>query len=264
MDIQIPVCPLAFMRLASALESPDESHTDLASTISTDPALTLAVLRAANSAAYSLPRKVGSIEEAIFRIGYEEIWTIATGIKGRELFKNGGSGWDAFSQRLWTHSISVAVLSKYICRWTHNKDVESVFTIGMLHDLGKMILQQVNPQYTLLAQNGALRGVELVAREIDFFGTHHAALAGEMLASWQMPAPLVSVVARHHDEINDDELMHQRLVLRIANEMAHIIYEPGTLGAGVDETVLRLAKLDEDVCWQLAAAAQRQIDVLLR
>lgn len=264
MDVQIPVCPIAFLRLASALEQPDESHNDLPGSIATDPALTLGVLRAANSAVYSLPRKVGSIEEAIFRLGYEEIWTIATAIKGRELFKTGKRGWDAFSQRLWSHSISVAVMAKYISRWSRNSDVEAVFTTGILHDLGKMILQQVNPQYSLLAQNGALRGVELTEREMDFFGTNHAKLAGEMLTSWQMPASLVSVVARHHDDnIEADELQHQRAVLKIANEMAHIIRDPHTQNAGMDEKTLTLADLDEDVCWQLAAVAQRQIDALL-
>jgi putative nucleotidyltransferase with HDIG domain len=227
------------------------------------------VLRAANSAIYGLARQIRSIDEAIFRIGFREVWTIAAALKAKDLFRASRAEWNAMAGLLWEHALKTAMVARAIGRHAHVQGTEELFTAGVLHDLGKLILSQAAPGYALLANNGALRGRELTLREMDFFGTSHAIVGAELLRRWDLPDSLSSIVERHHEDIFvEDPLRRQRAILALANEMAHAC---DAFGPGEDMTkrqpplppeVLAIVGMDLATSWQVAAQSQKQLALL--
>src|SRR5579864_1692036 len=93
-NVKMPMCPAIFARLNTALNDPQQHLDQLSELLSSDPSLTVKVLKAVNSAYYGLPRSIRSVDEAILRIGYNDIWSIAAAAKGKELFA--ADEWKAF------------------------------------------------------------------------------------------------------------------------------------------------------------------------
>ena len=267
-ELHLPVCPTVFIRLAEALEHADDGNFDLAKILSADPTLTSQVLRVANSAFYGVPRQVNSLYEAILRIGLTEIWSIAAALKAKEMFKNQNGEWSFLNRLLWEHALKTAAAARCVVRQLKVQNADELFTAALLHDLGKLLLNQIEPQYMLLCQNGVITGAELTLREMDFFGTHHARLGGELLLHWNLPEPLALLVARHHEEPDPaapDRKLHN--ILAVANQIAHALSEsslPGepALTRLLPETLLDSVGLDMDASMAIAEDAQTQFGIL--
>ena len=268
-DVRLPVCPIVYIRLSKAMEQPDDTNFSLAEILSSDLALTSQILRVSNSAVYGLPRQVRSVDEAVFRIGYGEVWAIASALKAKELFASSDGKWSRFSMFLWDHALKTGVLVRALAKAAKCAEAELLFTSGMLHDVGKSVLHQISPQYSLLCDSGGLYGRELADRELDFFGADHARLGGQLLAYWNLPDTLVRLVLTHHDTpLAGDPLIRLRSLLSLADEMARIAITPdadgkSTFARPLPERILALSGVSEELCLNIAVTAQKQFEVLV-
>jgi len=250
-DIRLPVCPIIFVRLMQTLDHPDAAVRDLSEILSSDPHLATQVLRVANSALYGHTRQISSTNDAILRIGFAEVWSVASAVKARELFQSANGEWSHLSTFLWEHALATGMLAKHIAKQAGQKDAEYVVTAGLLHDLGKSVLHQVEPQYAALCKNGALYGRELIFRETDFYGTHHAKFGAELMHHWGLPDALASLVEAHHDDVlRTDELKVPQMVLNLANQAAHALmpapYETHVIEPEVPEALLQALNLEAE------------------
>lgn len=217
LKITIPSCPAVFIRLVQALNNPDSP--DLPEIINTDPALAAEVIRVANSAYYGASKRIYSVNDSVVRLGFNEIYSISTALKAREVFK-GGVKWDAFRASLWEHAVKTATATRLLARRFNPKVTETVYTVGLLHDLGKLMFVELLPAYGMMSAN--YNGEELVAQENPLFGINHAELGGELLKNWKLPDMMCGLVAKHHHPIDpSDALKLPREELALANEMAH-------------------------------------------
>lgn len=280
-EISLPVCPVVFIKLTEALEHADDRNFNLPAILSADTALTSQVLRAANSAVYGLVRQVRSVDEAIFRIGFRDVWAIAAALKAKEMYRAARPEWSRMADLLWTHALNVAATARALSKRCLDDKSGELFTAGILHDLGKLILHQVSPQYGLLTDNGVLRGHSLILREQDFFGTHHARIGGELLQRWNLPVSLAQLVDHHHDDVSAGAVPKDRALLMLANDLAHILDAcpppaaesaekanespelpaPEALAA-LSPECLAAAGLDAQQCWQSALTGRRQTAAL--
>lgn len=265
-DLRLPVCPLVFIRLMEALQS--DGNADLAEILSSDPSLMSQVLRVSNSAFYGLTRQVRSINEAVMRIGINEIWSIASALKAKELFHSNEGEWSQLNCFLWEHSLTTGAMVRSMNKRLKINNGDEIFTAALLHDLGKSVLHTVEPQYAALCKAGALSGPELTAREQDFFGTNHARLGGELLRHWNLPVNLSSLVGGHHDHPPaDDHLKKSRYVLALANNLANELIPapegtPPTFRNPPKYEFISTLGVDDAACAQIAAEAQRQLAIL--
>ncbi len=262
-DIRLPVCPIVFVRLNDALDHPKAAVRNLVDILSSDPHLATQVLRVANSAQYGLARQVRGVSEAILRIGFRDVWSIACAVKAKELFQTADGQWSQLSTFLWEHALATGVIAKHISRKLSMGEGETVFTAALLHDLGKSVLYQFDPQYGLLCRNGALYGRQLTLRENDFFGTHHARFGSELLRHWNLPETVASLVEHHHDEpVPDDELKEARIVLTLANQTAHTLvpapYEKPLAAAQLPDYLIDDLKLEIEAFVDLVDDAKKE------
>lgn len=221
-NVVLPMCPMIFSRLSSALMDPQEHVDHLAEILSSDLALTVKVLKAVNSAYYGLPRSIRSMDEAILRIGYNDIWSIAAAAKGKELFAV--EEWKTFGAPLWEHSVKTAVLARAISRFATTQLIHDAhFTAGMLHDFGKLLFAQLDKAYGPLCENGAVHGKDLAAREVEAYGTDHVTLACEVFRYWKLPEVTVKPIARQHEAPSLQNPRSIDNILPLANRMAHVV-----------------------------------------
>lgn len=212
----LPVCPQVFSKLTELLGSADSSCDDLAKVVALDPILASEVLRIVNSIRFATSSNVSSIEHAVLRMGFQEVNAIALSLQARGIFK--GNRWSEFNAALWQHAVRTAALAKLLANRFSTHAAPGAFTAGLLHDIGKMVLAQADPEYT---RAPGMHGREGVSFEIQRYGTDHTVVGAELLRGWRMPAPLVKQIEEHHSGASGPGRPAIQQVLVFANDLSH-------------------------------------------
>lgn len=175
------------------------SLEDVARTIAHDQGLTTRILTMANSAYYGLQSQVTSIARAIAVLGLKQIRTIVLALAVRALACRGLPP-DFDLAVYWRHQLLVAQTARDLARRHGVPDPEGLFTAGMLHDLGKLIIAQRAPQ-DWLAINRLILAEELPAAEAEdrHWGLDHGVVGALVLKAWNLPQELTEPINWHHD-----------------------------------------------------------------
>ncbi|MGE5595318.1 MAG: HDOD domain-containing protein, partial [Hyphomicrobiales bacterium] len=195
----IPPLPAVAFRVMQVAQDARSSAADLATVVATDPGLTSAVLRAANSAAYHRMREVRSVQEALVMLGFEQARDIAmsTAIAG----SYAPNALDALFriEAFWRHSIAVAFRAAAIAGESRASDAGAAFTAGILHDMGRLAMFYADPAGVDQAVAAAIaRGEPFDALEHELLGYRHTEVGWLLAERWGLPADIRDAIGMHH------------------------------------------------------------------
>lgn len=189
---QLPAISGTYARLSELSMAATTSNTAIANVVARDPMIAAKVLHLVNSAAFS--RKTGSIHEAVSMLGIEMLKHLVLGASVFQAMK--GFKTVTFSLELFQASaLDVATLAR---RFAPRAQGELAFTVGLLHDLGKLVLAANEPTWPAIAQRAEMEGQELYLLELELLGTTHAEVGAALLSKWQIPFEIVEAIAFHH------------------------------------------------------------------
>ena len=259
-------CPIVFVKLIDLLNSSNSTSQDLTDVIALDPILTAQVLRSANSIRFGSPRNMGSVEQAVFRLGFKEIGLIATGLKAKAIFKDAQNNWNPFNTALWQHSIRTAALAKLLSARVDHRTADLFFTAGMLHDIGKLVMARSDTEYTADHAGLVLQGSAGIRWESTRYTTHHALIGAQLLRQWNIPNPIVKLVEEHHEDIDEGPSRRAHLHLALANELAHAQPWFKSMNADPNSVPIQRFLLDQagqtlQSCRELLESADKQIQL---
>jgi putative nucleotidyltransferase with HDIG domain len=194
----LPPAPKILPRLLLLLGKPDIDSSQVVDLITFDPALTASVLQLCNSAFFASATPAADLQEAITRLGFRQVYQLVAAISGARLLSSPQKGYGIDVGELWRHSVSTAITAQLIARQA-DEDVNVVFTAGLLHDLGKIILSEALEHiYAKLVEETEKNQSSLQEAEKRLLGVEHAEIGGRLLARWNFPPNLVSAVWNHH------------------------------------------------------------------
>jgi len=171
------------------------SMNTLARHVESDPALTAAVLRAANSPIYGLARQVGSVKLALVLMGMNELRAIALGVGVFGALSDNLPG--GLREHLWNHSLYAAATAGTLARRIGIATNGEVFVAGLLHDIGRLALLKIfGKDYEAL---GLSEEQDLMEREEDLFGCAHPQAGGWLAEEWRFPETLLDAIVMHHN-----------------------------------------------------------------
>ncbi len=202
----IPSMPSVVVKLREYLSDPDVSFDELAKVIEFDPGLTVNLLQLANSAYFGWSGKIKTVKEAISRLGTNRIFQMVLCMSVAPLVRKPVKGYDMESDGLWKHSIATAICAEQLARILKIPNSEEVFTAGLLHDMGKILLGtfvEIDDQPIKdLVQTENLSFNEAERRVL---GIDHAEAAAELLQYWKLPETVVAAARWHHNPDEADE-----------------------------------------------------------
>lgn len=196
----LPPLPDAVCKLYSLSSNLDTDIQELIQTIAADEALSVKILRLANSAFYGFAHQVTTISQAVTLIGFYGIRDLALSLSIPEALPHNAEQ-PLFSRReFWKHSLAVAIASRLLAVQIAYKNPEEAFTAGLLHDLGRLILlEYCAPDYMqVLAKFEASPELSLQAVERQFLGIDHAEVGRMLCQHWKISGLLGQVVSEHH------------------------------------------------------------------
>lgn len=206
----IPSMPTAANTVVGLLKDPDVDINTLMRAIEFDQGLTSNVLRLANSAYFAGPRTIGSLRDAIVRLGMNRIFQLVIMSAIVPVARHEIRGYDIPPGKLLEHSIAVAIGAEEVARVMGIKAPFFTFTAGLLHDLGKIVLStfiEVDVQRVVnLAYSGQ---ASFEDAEAEVLGIDHAETGALLLQAWNLPEGIVNAVKYHHrpEDFNGDPLV---------------------------------------------------------
>ena len=195
--VTLPSLPGTIAHLVSLVDDPECSLAAVAKAISTDPALAMKTLRLVNSAYYGMRQQIATIEHAVVLLGMKVVKNLAFTATVFDVMKDSD---DLFLR----HNVTCGVAMRAIVEAKgENVLVESsdeVFIYGLLHDIGKIVIQQFMPgEYAQIAALCQTRNIPWHQAENEVIGVDHAELGARLAQTWKLPDQLVHAIAGHHD-----------------------------------------------------------------
>jgi putative nucleotidyltransferase with HDIG domain len=205
---RMPAFPRSVQKILELTRDVACSPKDLVQVIDKDPVITIKVLRVVNSAYYSLPKPITSINHAVVYLGFNTIKNLALSVAAIGVLPvSNAASFDP--QQYLLHSLSTAGIAKQLALRVDGTDPMDCFIAGLLHDFGKVVFAQFMPtefQKALDICQWHESSLHLALREV--IGTDHAVVGAMLVKKWRFPPELVETIEHQYgQEIKDTPMI---------------------------------------------------------
>lgn len=218
--------PAIAMDVMGMLNDPSSTVKGIVDKIRLDQAMVSYILRNCNSPLYGIRTEVTSVNRAITLLGFSTLKSILMAYFMRNLYQL--SGKNQIKEKLWKHSVAVAVFSRNLAaRLKVNLDHEEVYIAGLLHDIGKIVLYlDESEKYQEIINRVEAGEANFLDIEKQLLKFTHVDIGYLLLTKWKFSRLLIDVVFHHHDPewINDAEAPVVTLVA-FADSLSHHFFE---------------------------------------
>ncbi len=198
----IPTDSAMIGQVIKTIYSPTSSANDLARVIENDPPLTAKILKAANSTFYGQSATVNSLRRAVVTLGFETIKELVTAVAMSEFFMTPDQKSGLNRRGLWIHSVAVAKTAQLISNRMGIGRPDVAYTAGLLHDIGKIVLSTLFPEYySRVASMAAAKKCRIILAEQRLLNTDHCMVGKVICEIWNLPDDISNAVFYHNDPL---------------------------------------------------------------
>ncbi|MCC7010946.1 MAG: HDOD domain-containing protein [Planctomycetes bacterium] len=234
--------PQVASRVMQISSQADVVPRDLVEVIQTDAGITAKVLKLCNSALYGFKREIASLPEAGNLLGVSTLVNLVlTSCAGR-YFRDYGYCDPEATLKLWEQSISTAFAGGAIAQRTGKADRNRAYTIGLLENLGHLVLARFVPENRESMYAELSRGTDLLSAESTIYGLNHAEIGARLAERWNFPEILIDAIHFHHTPLQSKVDANMASVAHTAEMVTHRFGFGAT--AGEPEYVLDTGALD--------------------
>jgi len=183
----------------------DESSSanELAEIIERDPPLTAKILKIANSTYYGSSKRITSLQRAVVTLGFATIKELVTTMAIVHSFFKTDSTAGVDRTGLWLHSVGTAKASQIISVQTGITRPDITYTIGLLHDIGKIVLALSFPDiYRKVIEYTQEKNVRIIQAEHAVLNINHCMIGKILCSIWELPETLSTAILYHHNPLD--------------------------------------------------------------
>lgn len=209
--------PDLYFKLKEVIEDPESSFKDIGGVILHDPALCARILKISNSPLFNPESEVETIEHALTFIGMNQLEELVLGTVVMETFK--GIPVDLIDiNSFWKHSIACALTARLIAEHINEPDRERFYLLGILHDIGSLVIYKKAPKAAKQALDLSEEGSKpLFEVETQVHGFNHAEAGAALFHAWRLPERLIEVVACHHSPRKSKKYLRDASIIQLAD-----------------------------------------------
>ncbi len=217
-------------RVLKIIESDPFSVEEIKKEIYKDQALTANILKICNSPYYGMTGRVYNLSQAIVLLGLNNIKKIIISLYLKDILPSHMNLYSLRRGEFLEHALCCAFISELIAKEKQYPEPEVVFTAGLLHDIGKVILEQIAAnKFHLIAKKVFQEKKSFLEAEEEILGYTHTQI-GEIIArEWNLPEALQEAIAFHHIPKNAQNAPIVVSIVHIADIISRLI----GIGCGV-------------------------------
>ena len=195
----LPALPDTVVRVMHLTDDPKAGISDVARVLVSDQALAARVLKLANSAFYGSSRRISTVSDAVVILGMRTTRNLVMATGCQEMLEQEVAGYALPSGALLRHSLACASAAQALAKRTKYRGTEEAFVAGLLHDIGKVVMNTYLRDQFIQVLICVARGERTYAEaEQATFSFNHAEAGAYLLERWNLPASLVAAVRYHH------------------------------------------------------------------
>ncbi|WP_456412454.1 HDOD domain-containing protein [Thiolapillus sp.] len=205
-ELELPIFNQVALDLQRMKNEDDVQLDQIIIAIMTDPALAVRILKVANSSFYGGLKEVSTIQQAVIRLGLEQVANIA-------LMSAQAAAHDAQLQKLkdrmpglWEHAYVSAMGARWLAKEAGLRDrAEEAFLAGLLHDVGELVLLKILDQHAGDADIPPLTDA-LINEALEVL---HPELGHRLMTTWELPGIYADVARNHHQpNLEEPDALH--------------------------------------------------------
>ncbi|MBI5234109.1 MAG: HDOD domain-containing protein [Deltaproteobacteria bacterium] len=255
-EVTLPAMPQVIFEIEETMKREDANVTDLAKLIAMDVGISSRLMGVANSVFYG-GAECTAVDEAILRLGMHETKQLVYLIANRNLFALKDRRYEKIIEDLYIHSIACGAAGQAMAKNLRLNDSYNYFAIGLLHDIGKLLVLQVLSEITKNT-----RGVDITLA-LNIMDSLHNKAGYMLLEKWNFPK-IYSLIALNHENISDFDRPEEELsVIYLANRFvrkAGYSLAPDDNGDILSEKPAKLLKLNAEVLEKVSGTVKEQVD----
>jgi HD-like signal output (HDOD) protein len=218
-SFDIPTLPSVVAKINAMVDDPEVGTRELGRVVAEDAPISAKVLKIANSAYYGLRERVLSTEHATAILGVRALRNIAMRAGVIAQFAHIKSTPDFDVNELWRHSILTGQVCAELARSAQgrlNLAPEEFYVVGLLHDVGKVVLlDNLGAEYVAIIREAARSGVPMYVCEKQTLGMDHTEVGEFIALRWNLPAVVCRAIRYHHGPL--EEVVKSPIVALVAN-----------------------------------------------
>ena len=224
----LPSLPIVAAQLLNLTAREETSLAEIADLISLDMALSVKVLRVANSSFYNFPRQITSINQAVSILGAKAVRNLVLSFSF--LSMQGGKKTHFDFTRFWERSLTGAAAAKLIAEKLPGIDIEEIFVGGLLQNIGHLVFACTIPDKheELLGSTSDQEEIDEEHAEKNLIGITHSRAGYEVAKLWGLPDLHLDTIRFHHSPskfIGDDEQRSRNIkIVYLSDVLASIFY----------------------------------------
>lgn len=194
----VPSIPQVISEVSTVIDDPKTSANILGKMISHDQGLVTKILTVANSPLHGIPRRVSTIDFAIVVLGFNQVKNIVLALSMMDSLKiSSDTKFD--HKKYWLHSILTAAAAKKIADDLGYQASGEVFTAGLLHDLGIVIINKFfNKEFKEIIDTVKNENITFLEAEEKHLGFTHQEIGKFLVDRWNLPIAIADVINFHH------------------------------------------------------------------
>jgi putative nucleotidyltransferase with HDIG domain len=187
------ILPEVALKIQDIVRSGEADLDVLVEAIKLDPSLTARMIAVANSTYYRADKECKTLKAAVIRIGFREACDCALTLSSRDLFRSDSQLFAGLLEKIWEHSLAVGCCAGLLANRLNVKSSESYYTMGLLHDIGKLLLINILKD---LYKSGKVPNPADIRQVLD---AYHHQFGAELLKKWKYAEPFIELVRHHHN-----------------------------------------------------------------
>jgi HD-like signal output (HDOD) protein len=196
----LPTLPDMLTKINRLMMNPKTSAKEVAQVISSDPSITARVLRVVNSSFYGFPNRISTITHAIVILGFNTVKSIVLSSSIFEVFRKEEGGSEFDRNEFWRHSVGVGAAARAIGKRTGFDATEELFIAGLVHDVGKIILDQhLHDVFADVLAIVEQRDCLFYDAEMEVLGVTHADIGKWLFEKWNLSPGILACTSFHHN-----------------------------------------------------------------
>jgi HD-like signal output (HDOD) protein len=214
-EINLPSNPQINMKFQE-LTDRGADYRQIAELLKQDVAIASKLIMVSNSPVYRGIDVNRTLEQAISRLGISVTQQYVNVISNRALYAVNQKKYVPSIERLWQHSLSCAYACQAVAKIIGKKDQldDDPFILGLLHDIGKLILLQVIGE---LEMKGKFGGEIPLEEGLRIAEAYHGQFGSALLKRWKFSNGCTRAALYHNSLHDADPISKELLIVHFAN-----------------------------------------------
>ena len=215
---RIQPIPQVALKILRMINEEEHDVTELTEEIRQDQVICAKTLKFCNSAIFAGIKKIDCLDHALAFLGFRNLAKLVISTSMGDFYGRSEAGYSLCKGGLFYHTVGTAIISEKLAELTTDVKPGLAYTAGLLHDIGKVVLDQyIASAYPLFYRQLFEEKADFTEAEKAILGVDHTEVGCDLALKWSLSDSLIDTIRYHHSPENADRNAQLTCVVYLAD-----------------------------------------------